>query len=100
MAQNGAIMELYKKTAEVKVSCVRVAQWLPVMPARAACPCMTLGRALPSKPPLVHASLQAKAVQEYVQLLLDNGQKFLVFAHHTSLLDAIEHTCNRSKGCE
>jgi hypothetical protein len=44
--------------------------------------------------------LQAKAVQEYVQLLLDSGQKFLVFGHHTSLLDAIEHTCNRHKGCQ
>lgn len=68
-----------------------------------------------------------------MQLLLDNGQKFLIFAvsvsvwaqpaqhvqclgalymirdlhvllfalqHHTSLLDAIEHTCNRHKGCQ
>ncbi|KAI7838398.1 hypothetical protein COHA_007802 [Chlorella ohadii] len=46
------------------------------------------------------AAVKAKAVQEYVQLLLDNGQKFLIFAHHTSLLDAIEHTCNRHKGCQ
>ncbi|PRW20657.1 SWI SNF-related matrix-associated actin-dependent regulator of chromatin subfamily A 1 isoform X1 [Chlorella sorokiniana] len=46
------------------------------------------------------AEVKAKAVQEYVQLLLDNGQKFLIFAHHTSLLDAIEHTCNRHKGCQ
>lgn len=41
--------------------------------------------------------VQAKAVQDYVTLLLENGQKFLVFGHHTSMLDAIEHACNRFK---
>lgn len=44
--------------------------------------------------------LKAKAVQDYIQTLLDAGQKFLIFAHHTSLLDAIEFTCNRHKGCK
>ena len=33
-------------------------------------------------------------------MMLDAGQKFLVFAHHICLLDAIEHTCNRAKGCK
>lgn len=32
-------------------------------------------------------------------MLLDGGQKFLIFAHHSCLMDAIEHTCNRRKGC-
>lgn len=36
-------------------------------------------------------------MEDYVQLLLDGGQKFLVFAHHTALLDAIEHSCNKKK---
>lgn len=46
------------------------------------------------------AELKAKSVQEYTETLLDGGQKFLIFAHHTSLMDAIEHTCNRKKGCK
>ena len=37
-------------------------------------------------------------MQEYVQLLLDAGQKFLIFAHHGCLMDGIEHTLNRHKG--
>jgi hypothetical protein len=45
------------------------------------------------------AELKAKAVQDYVEVLLDGGQKFLVFAHHTALMDAIEHVCNRRAGC-
>ena len=53
---NGIIMEVYKKTAEVKI----------------------------------------KAVQEYVGTLLETGEKFLIFAHHIALLDAIEQVCNRS----
>ena len=53
---NGIIMEVYKKTAELKV----------------------------------------KAVQEYVSTLIETGEKFLIFAHHIALLDAIEHACNRS----
>lgn len=40
---------------------------------------------------------QAKAVQDYVTMLLENSQKFLVFGHHTCMLDAIEHACNRFK---
>lgn len=32
-----------------------------------------------------------------MQLLLEGGQKFLLFAHHTALLDAVEHRCNRMK---
>ena len=38
-------------------------------------------------------------MQEYIEVLLDSGQKFLAFAHHTCLMDAIEHACNRHKGC-
>ena len=57
MDENRAIMEMYRRTAELK----------------------------------------AKAVQEYVEMLLDAGQKFLIFAHHKELMDAIEHTCNRRK---
>lgn len=45
------------------------------------------------------AELKAKAVQEYVEMLLDAGQKFLIFAHHKDLMDAIEHSLNRRKGC-
>jgi SWI/SNF-related matrix-associated actin-dependent regulator 1 of chromatin subfamily A len=52
---NSVIMEVYKKTAELKV----------------------------------------KAVQEYVETLLEGGEKFLIFAHHIVLLDAIEHACNK-----
>ena len=59
MDENRAIMEMYRRTAELKT----------------------------------------KAVQEYVEMLLDGGQKFLVFAHHTVLMDAVEHACNRRKGC-
>ena len=46
------------------------------------------------------AELKTRAVQDYIQTLLDAGQKFLVFAHHTVLMDAIEHTCNRHRGCK
>ena len=55
---NGVIMEVYKKTAEIKI----------------------------------------KAVQEYVGQLIETGEKFLIFAHHKALLDAIEHACNRGGG--
>ena len=34
--------------------------------------------------------LQVPAVQEYVKDLLESDQKFLAFAHHTSLLDGME----------
>ncbi len=36
------------------------------------------------------AGLQVPAVQEYIKDLLDSDQKFLAFAHHTSLLDGME----------
>lgn len=58
--QKSVIMEVYKKTADLKVKCV----------------------------------------QDYVDTLLNGGEKFLIFAHHTSLLDAIEHSCNRKKDCK
>jgi SWI/SNF-related matrix-associated actin-dependent regulator of chromatin subfamily A-like protein 1 len=45
------------------------------------------------------AELKAGAVQEYVTTLLEGGQKFLVFAHHKELMNAVEHACNRFKGC-
>ncbi|GAB4813670.1 hypothetical protein N2152v2_000716 [Parachlorella kessleri] len=57
MEENKAIMEMYRRTAELKCG----------------------------------------PVEEYVQLLLENRQKFLLFAHHTVLLDAVEHTCNKKK---
>lgn len=41
--------------------------------------------------------MQCGPVEEYVQLLLEAGQKFLLFAHHTTLLDAVEHSCNKKK---
>ncbi|KFM27269.1 SWI/SNF-related matrix-associated actin-dependent regulator of chromatin subfamily A-like protein 1 [Auxenochlorella protothecoides] len=44
------------------------------------------------------AEVKGPAVQEYVGTLLDGGTKFLAFAHHTCMLDAIEHECNRRKG--
>eukprot|EP00890_Picochlorum_soloecismus_P000494 jgi/Picsp_1/1445/NSC_04924-R1_swi snf-related matrix-associated actin-dependent regulator of chromatin subfamily a-like protein 1-like len=46
------------------------------------------------------ADLKAKAVQDYVDTLLEGGGKFLIFAHHVNLLDSIEHCCNRKKGCK
>ena len=57
MDENRAIMEMYRRTAQIK----------------------------------------APAVQEYVEMLLASDQKFLIFAHHKELMDAIEHTCNRKK---
>lgn len=60
MDENRAIMEMYRRTAELKT----------------------------------------KAVQDYVEMMLDGGQKFLVFAHHTVLLDAIEQVCSRRKTCK
>lgn len=46
------------------------------------------------------ADLKVKFIQEYVDTLLHGGEKFLIFAHHTCLLDAIEHSCNRKKDCK
>ena len=46
------------------------------------------------------ADLKAKSVQDYVETLLEGGGKFLIFAHHVNLLDSIEHSCNRKKGCK
>lgn len=43
------------------------------------------------------ALLKAKAVQRYVQELVDAGDKFLIFAHHTELLDAITAVLNKSR---
>ena len=39
--------------------------------------------------------LQVPAVQEYVTDLLDAKDKFLIFAHHKSLLDGIEFTLRK-----
>ena len=124
MEENKAIMELYKATAELKVrGCTAVLlychcgrRWDSGMQrvprALAVCQGQSIRGCLPGAvyqpqasaqlawPTTLPPCLQAKAVQEYVQLLLDSGQKFLVFGHHTSLLDAIEHTCNRHKGCQ
>ena len=38
---------------------------------------------------------QVPAVQEYVSDLLESGQKFLLFAHHKSLLDGVEFTMRK-----
>ncbi|KAK2076871.1 hypothetical protein QBZ16_005099 [Prototheca wickerhamii] len=42
--------------------------------------------------------VKAPAVQDYVATLLEAGVKFLAFAHHACMMDAIEHECNRRKG--
>lgn len=44
------------------------------------------------------AEVKAPAVQDYVATLLEAGVKFLAFAHHACMMDAIEHECNRRKG--
>ncbi len=36
-------------------------------------------------------------MQEYIKDLLDSDQKFLAFAHHTSLMDGMEAAF---RGCE
>ena len=42
--------------------------------------------------------MQVPAVQEYIKDLLESDQKFLAFAHHTSLLDGME-TAFRKCAC-
>ena len=39
--------------------------------------------------------MQAKAVQQYVEDLLDQEQKFLIFCHHKSMNDAIAEVLNK-----
>ena len=82
MAQNTVITELYKKTAEVKVRACRVGCsarfWDQGCGRAKAAAGLQGGSCQNAAPP--PSLLQAKAVQEYVQLLLDNGQKFLIFA--------------------
>ena len=41
------------------------------------------------------ALVQAKAVQQYVEDLLDQEQKFLIFCHHKSMNDAIAEVLNK-----
>jgi len=43
------------------------------------------------------AQIKCKAVQAYVEELLLSGDKFLIFAHHTELLDAITFTLNKAR---
>ena len=43
------------------------------------------------------SKVKAKAVGEYVYDLLESDKKFLVFAHHQSMLDLIETTCKENK---
>lgn len=100
--QNAAITQLYNKTAEVKVRGIWLLHWRATLHGASnsvaafkdSCQLLIsvvyLSFLLP--PPA-----QAKAVQDYVSLLLESGQKFLVFGHHTCMLDAIEHACNRFK---
>lgn len=40
---------------------------------------------------------KARAVCEYVNDLLESDKKFLVFAHHQSMLDEIENECQKNK---
>ena len=44
-----------------------------------------------------HRLSQVPAVQEYIKDLLDSDQKFLAFAHHTSLMDGMEAAF---RGCD
>ena len=37
-----------------------------------------------------------KAVQDYVKVLLESGTKFLIFAHHQNMLDAIEDALGKT----
>jgi len=43
------------------------------------------------------ALLKVRAVQAYVEELLENGDKFLIFAHHRELLDGISFVLNKSR---
>lgn len=43
------------------------------------------------------AAVKVRAVQAYVDELLENGDKFLIFAHHRELLDGISFTLNKSR---
>ena len=44
---------------------------------------------------MLDAGAQVRAVQEYVRELLDQEQKFLIFAHHKVLLDGIQEVLNK-----
>ena len=43
------------------------------------------------------AAVKVRAVQQYVEELLENGDKFLIFAHHRELLDGISFVLNKSR---
>jgi SWI/SNF-related matrix-associated actin-dependent regulator 1 of chromatin subfamily A len=43
------------------------------------------------------SKVKAKAVCEYVREFLDSGRKFIVFAHHQSMLDALQAECEQGK---
>lgn len=43
------------------------------------------------------AQIKCAAVQKYVEELLLSGDKFLIFAHHKELLDAISFTLNKAR---
>jgi hypothetical protein len=43
------------------------------------------------------AELKRRAVADYVDTLLEGGQKILVFAHHACLLDAVERALNKRR---
>ena len=40
---------------------------------------------------------KVKSVCEFLETLFENGAKFLVFAHHTSVMGEIEKTLNAKK---
>ena len=43
------------------------------------------------------ATAKIKGIQEFVETLLENRVKFLIFAHHYAVLDAIEDTVTKKK---
>ena len=43
------------------------------------------------------ASAKSAAVQDYVKDLLENGRKFICFAHHNTMLNDIRDTLEKSK---
>ena len=43
------------------------------------------------------AALKVRAVQGYVDELLENGDKFLIFAHHRELLDGVSFSLNKAR---
>ena len=43
------------------------------------------------------ANAKIDGVCEFIETLLDNNVKFLIFAHHHDMLNAIEHNLKKAK---